>query len=702
MPFRHFLAGALALGTVTAYSEDTAPGPLEEVVVTAGFREHRLMDSGGSVSVVPAEVIESRGARHLEDTLATAPNVNFAAGGSRARFVQMRGVGDLEQFTDPKHYPSVGIVMDGIELSNVATAALLLDTEQVEILRGPQGTRFGASALAGIVNIRGRDPGEAFEAQVETGVGNLGSWMVSAAAGGALSEHLGARFAIRQNSRDGFMKNAALRRDDTQDLDELAMRGRLVWQPRQDLSADLTFLYVDTDNGYDAFTLDNSRTSLADEPGKDAQEVAALAGRVSYDLPHAGRVQLLTTWTTADELYSYDEDWVFRGFCDGVRCDPAFEYSATDAIRRERDQFSTDLRWLHEHGRARWAAGAYVHVRDEDMERQRFGVFDSRYDTYRYALYGELELALADRLTARLGARGEAFNDTYRDSLGLDLQSNDTFWSGNATLEYVVHPGTLLYTTLARGAKPGGVNTGATSVAPFVAARFQPFIDARRQFDTETLFSKEVGIKGHYFGRLDVQLAAFHMTRKDAQLESWLWDAANFIFVGTLDNVDDAENYGVELALDLALTRNLSWLGRVGYLETEVERMTVFDLDLDAFRTLRDRDQTKAPRWTYHFGLRWQPLPALTGTLGVEGRSRHYFGYHHDGRLDGYTVLNASLAYRWRQLTVRGWARNLTNNDYAVHGLYFANDPRDGFSVNRSYEQRGEPRVYALELSYAF
>ena len=233
MPFRHFLAGALALGAVTAYFEDTAPGPLEEVVVTAGFREHRLMDSGGSVSVVPAEVIESRGARHLEDTLATAPNVNFAAGGSRARFVQMRGVGDLEQFTDPKHYPSVGIVMDGIELSNVATAALLLDTEQIEILRGPQGTRFGASALAGIVNIRGRDPGEAFEALIETGVGNLGSWMVSAAVGGPLSEHLGARFAIRQNSRDGFMKNAALRRDDTQDLDELAMRGRLVWQPRR-------------------------------------------------------------------------------------------------------------------------------------------------------------------------------------------------------------------------------------------------------------------------------------------------------------------------------------------------------------------------------------------------------------------------------------------------------------------------------------
>ena len=706
MSIRHLVAGAFALGLNTAHAEETSTADavraLEEIIVTAGFRDRALMSTAGSISVIDADVVRERGARHLEDTLATAPNVNFSVGGSRARFVQMRGVGDLEQFVDPKHYPSVGIVMDGIELSNVATAALLLDTEQIEVLRGPQGTRFGASALAGVVNIRGRDPGDTFEASFDAGGGNLGSWMVGGAAGGPLTDTLRARLAVRQNVRDGFMKNAFLGRDDTQDIDETSVRGKLVWDLTPQLTADLTLLYIDADNGYDAFSLDNTRTTLSDQPGRDAQEAVALAGRVSRDTDRWGQVQLLTTWTNSDEINSFDEDWVFRGFCDGVRCDPAFEFSAADAIQRDREQFSADLRWLHGHGPWSWVAGAYVHVRDEDMARERFGLFESRYDTHRYALYGELELALNDRLTARAGLRGEAFNDTYRDSLALELQSNDTFWSGAATLEFEARTDTLLYATLSRGAKPGGVNTGATSVQPFVAARFQPFIDARRQFDTETLLNKEVGLKGHYFDRLDVQLSVFHMDRNDAQLESWLWDATNFIFVGALDNVDDAENYGVELALDAELTPTLSALSRVGYLETDVERMTVFDLDLDAFRELRGRDQTKAPRWQYHFALRWQPLPAWTGSLAVEGRSAQFFGYYHDGRLDGYTALNASLAYRWRNLALRAWARNLLDEGYAVHGLYFANDPRDGFAVNRTYQQFGEPRVYGLELSYSF
>ena len=187
-----------------------------------------------------------------------------------------------------------------------------------------------------------------------------------------------------------------------------------------------------------------------------------------------------------------------------------------------------------------------------------------------------------------------------------------------------------------------------------------------------------------------------------AQLESFLYDATTFIFVGMLDNVDDAENYGVEFEMDAWLSDTLTFSSRVGYLETNIERMTVFDLDLDDFRALEGRDQTKAPRWQYHFGLRWQIMPTLTGNVSVEGRDDSFFGFYHDERLDGYTLMNASLAYTWRGVKLRAWSRNLLNTQYAVHGLYFANDPRDGFAVNRAYEQRGEPRVYGIDMSYAF
>ena len=715
MFFRYLFVAALTLHAGTASSQEflltagTAPppgpdsSPMEEIVVTAGFRDGELMSTGGSISVLEPALIEERGARHLEDTLAVAPNVNYSVGGSRARFIQIRGVGDLEQFVDPKHYPAVGVVMDGIELSNVATSALLFDTERVEVYRGPQGTRFGASALAGLVNIVGRDPGDVLEGRVDAGYGNLDSWYIAAAGGGPLGENLGVRVAVRQNMRDGFIHNDFLGRNDTQNVDELSARAKLVWDLSPNLRAYLTTLYIDADNGYDAFSLNNSRTTLTDEPGSDDQEVLAVAGRLHWDGGQHGVVQLTTTWTDAEETYGFDEDWVFGGFCDGVRCNPLVEFMSSDTMDREREQVSVDVRWLTGRGAWSWVAGAYFHARDEDMARQRFGLFSSRYETRRYALYGELELAVSEHLSARLGVRGETFADEYCDTNAFDLQSNDTFWSGEATVEYEAGNDTLLYATLSRGARPGGVNTGAISVQPFVAARFQPFITERRQFSTESLFNKEIGLKGRYVAdRVALRLSVFHMDRADAQLESFLYDATTFIFVGMLDNVDDAENYGVEFEMDAWLSDTLTFSSRVGYLETNVERMTVFDLDLDDFRALEGRDQTKAPRWQYHFGLRWQIMPTLTGNVSVEGRDDSFFGFYHDERLDGYTLMNASLAYTWRGVKLRAWSRNLLNTQYAVHGLYFANDPRDGFAVNRAYEQRGEPRVYGIDMSYAF
>ena len=101
---------------------------LEEITVTANFRDADLMTTSGSISVIGGDTIRERAAEHLEQIINMAPNVNVSSGGSRARFVQIRGVGDLEQFTEPKHFPSIGIALDGIDLGGSASNSLLLDT----------------------------------------------------------------------------------------------------------------------------------------------------------------------------------------------------------------------------------------------------------------------------------------------------------------------------------------------------------------------------------------------------------------------------------------------------------------------------------------------------------------------------------------------------------------------------------------------
>ncbi len=129
----------------------------------------------GSITVLSQDTITEQAAQHLQDILNAVPNVTWSAGASRARFVQIRGVGDLEQYYDPKYYPAVGIMLDDLELGDTANAGMLFDINQVEVLRGPQGTRFGASGHAGMIFIRSNAPTDTFEGELSGGVGNYAS-----------------------------------------------------------------------------------------------------------------------------------------------------------------------------------------------------------------------------------------------------------------------------------------------------------------------------------------------------------------------------------------------------------------------------------------------------------------------------------------------------------------------------------------------
>jgi iron complex outermembrane receptor protein len=682
---------------------DTISNPVEEVIVRAGFYDTEFMQSAGSISVLDEIVIGDRAARHLDDMLGVLPNVSFTAGGGRSRFVQIRGVGDLEQFVDPKHFPSVGITIDGLEVGTTATGATLMDVRQVEILRGPQGTRFGANALAGMVNIRTNDPTNELSGYVNSGYANFDTWHVGGALSGGLTENLAGRIAIQQNTSDGFIDNSFLSRDDTADRDEFSTRAKLHWSLGEGSDVRFTASYSDIDNGYDAFSLENSRNTRSDRPGSDEQEVVALGLSSNWKVHEGVQLETFVSWQDTDEEYGFDEDWIFAGFCDGVRCSPFVEFENTDLIERERDVLSVDVRLKSDPQRLSWVVGLYTQHRDEDLDRQYFGPFSSKFKTERYAAYGQLIVELNPRWVLTTGIRLEHYADEYSDTNGLDTDSNDDYWTGEVTLEHFHSDDVLFYATLSRGVKPGSINSSTSSNLPIVAPTFRSFLVSRQRFSSETLINKEVGVKALFFDdRLKMRLSGFHMDRYDAQLESFVFDPSTFVFTSFLDSTSNAENYGAELETTFAANEFVEIFANLGYLETEVDKLTVFDLDLLAFRTSSGRDQAKSPRWTYNAGFNFTVNDRLRGRVEVEGRDKNFFGYYHDGEIDAYTLTHASMSYSVGNVTVQAWVRNLFDANNEVHGLYFANDPRDAFSVNRSYFQRGEPRVFGVNLSYAF
>src|SRR6186713_1084527 len=155
---RHLASSAFLLSLSFAGIAGAADDEvLQQVVVTASLREQTLQQTPASVTVLDSSTLQAAGEQHFADVLAQVPNLNWAGGTSRPRYFQIRGIGEREQYEGAPN-SSVGFLIDDVDFSGIGMAASLFDVSQVEVLRGPQGTRLGANALAGIISVRSADP----------------------------------------------------------------------------------------------------------------------------------------------------------------------------------------------------------------------------------------------------------------------------------------------------------------------------------------------------------------------------------------------------------------------------------------------------------------------------------------------------------------------------------------------------------------
>ena len=188
----------IVIFAITGASALANAEPIPEIIVTADFRQHTTMETPGSVTVVTGEAIKSRAAQHFEDIILSIPNVNYAGGTNRARFFQIRGIGERSQFVDPVN-PSVGVLIDDVDFSGAGTIATLMDVRQVEVLRGPQGTRYGANALAGLINIATNNPVDEFELALKLSLATYNSRTFGLMLNNPLTENLQGRLVIESH-----------------------------------------------------------------------------------------------------------------------------------------------------------------------------------------------------------------------------------------------------------------------------------------------------------------------------------------------------------------------------------------------------------------------------------------------------------------------------------------------------------------------
>src|ERR1700690_1920305 len=341
-------------------ADTTSADTLDEIVITATLRDTPVSDLPQSVTVLDAGTLKSAGVQHFEDVLGLVPDLNWASGTSRPRFFQLRGIGEVEQYQGAPN-PSVGFLIDGIDFSGVGMPATLIDLGQVEVLRGPQGTTYGASALAGLINVRTADPGRGFELHGELTGGDYDTGAAGLVVGDGLdSGSLGWRLVAQQYRGDGYRHDAFLDRNTTNGYDEATLRGKLHWQVNEPVTADLTLMRVNIDNGYDAWSINNTFTTYSNQPGRDSQRSDGAALRLNVTLPGLGELRSVSSAADSRILYSFDGDWG-----NDTLWGPYAPYDYFQSDNRTRRTFAEDLRLTGDPSRAlfgvlRWLAGVYA------------------------------------------------------------------------------------------------------------------------------------------------------------------------------------------------------------------------------------------------------------------------------------------------------------------------------------------------------
>ena len=599
------LFAAVAAAARVLASDNTGDPQLDEITVTSALRPVSLAELPGSVSVLDSDTLHGAGRQHMEDVLALVPNLNWAGDTSRPRYFQVRGIGELQQYQGAPN-PSVGFLIDDIDFSGLGSAATLFDVDRVEVLHGPQGTLYGANALAGLIYVKSAAPSDTFGGRAEFDAGNYQERSYGAVITGPLTAFDSAfRLAVQRSSSDGFYHNAYLGRSNTGDRDELTLRGRWRYDPNDQLRVDLTLLRVQIDNGYDAFAIDNSRTTQSDHPGVDRQYSTGISAHATYTGLELATLTTIATYADTVVNYGFDGDWG-----NPILWAP-YTYDFTEYQVRHRATRSLEMRlgstpapglaWLFgiyafelREGLSDSSAGIYVDPFDATQSSASSSVVSSRYRSRSGALYGQLDGDFGNRMRWSLGLRGERHTTHYGDmttNLDAPATANDfspaySLWGGHVSLDTRIADGQHVYALISRGYKAGGFN-----LSPGLPA-------AQLLFAPESDLNFEIGHKAQLNdGKLRSETSLFYMARRSEQLltgEQLVPNNPN-TFIFYTGNAQAGYNYRFEARSRGKPARHSSWVVSLGLLGpfTEASCRMASSLPAARYRTppAGNRDQ---------------------------------------------------------------------------------------------------------------
>ncbi len=668
---------------------------IEEIVVSADFRGRSSMQIPASITLLNGEQIEQLATQHFEELVNVIPNLNWSGDGNRARYFQIRGVGELEQYQGAPN-PSIGFLIDDIDFSGIGTIATLFDMDRIEVLRGPQGSRYGANALGGLVYMQSTLPSAERNGRLQLSAGSDDTISAGIAFSGSLDKNERALFRLSAHryKSNGFRSNSYLNREDSNGRDETSVRGRLHFQPAESLSISVAAFFSDIDDGYDAFSLDNSYTMLSDKPGKDAQESAGASVKIEWSGLSSVSLTSITAIADSDINFSFDADWGNNDSWDPVL------YDYISISDRTRQTLSQELR-LASSGESdtEWLVGLYVlRLQDDLLTINRGEYYDplydfadslddrlgSSYEATNIALFGQLDHALSSATRLSVGLRVERRTTNYADTDGLAASPSESMAGGEITLSHEHSENLSSFIGVSRGYKAGGFNLGTVP-------------GGRREFGQEELWNIEAGIKSLWMdGSLSLNASVFRSLRNDQQVRTSFQlvpgDPTTFVFF--TDNAAKGTTNGFEADIRWLAGEYWEFYATIGLLDAKFDRYSTPQVNLDG------RAQAHAPDYTLAVGGSYRHVSGWFARVDASAKDAFYFDVSHDQKSSAYELVNARVGFAADNWTAQLWLRNVFDRKYAVRGFFFGNEPPD--FPPTLYTRLGDPRQVGITFEKRF
>ncbi|MEH3159333.1 MAG: TonB-dependent receptor [Sphingomonas taxi] len=732
---------AAASGTAhtTEKTKDAAGGG--DIIVTAQKRNTKLQDTPLAISVLSAGSLDAQNIVSVVDLNGRIPGLSITQSESFQKLVSIRGVG----FSTPQNasvQPGVAFHIDGVYIvGSTALAHDMFDVQQVEVLRGPQGTLYGQNSEGGTINVLTNKPEIGrVEGNADIAYGSYNLLQSRAAVNLPFGDTLALRVTGSHVQRDGFARTTYIGYQ-LDNANQDGIRAALLWQPSASFSALLSSQYVDIDQ-HDAALKNirdpepDPRRLSQDYPGtfRSKQSVTALTLR--EDLGFA-TVTSITSYQYLSYLMNIDNDRLDYAHYTPHDLMP-HSFQGTKSVTQEVNITSrpgTPVEWI--------VGGFYLRQRATNRVIEYYSaypgqpmpiVFDlsqgfpaglgyvsvSKPQRDSWSLYGQSTVHISDtvRLTGGLRYthdRISSLNSAYFSDFTAVGRSDDAL-TGKLGVEYQATPRNLLYASYTRGFKPGGANL---STSPMLS---------RTTYRPEKVDAYEVGSKnGFADGRATLNLAAFYYDYRNYQFA----EDDPVPYQGGIANADRARIYGVEAEFSAKLPMDFVVDGNVTALSGSIRSTTAA---LDPVAAMQASNAAAALGYGgfsgYTIGRRAAAARDLDGNmlpflspvafnaglgkafdLGGSGRINLRVDYRYQGRfqarifnaagldhVDGYGLLNLSADYapaasRWKFQVV---ASNVAGSD-AVAST-FTNS--FGFATtSRIYVQ---PRQVLARVGYRF